>query len=60
MPTVEEQEAHLAYMRAWLKKCNEDAIAEIEAQLKTERNPYTREDLERRLADYKESLANVK
>ncbi len=59
MPTIEEEDAHVAYMRAWLKKCNEDAIAKVEAQLETEKNPYNREDLERSLAGYKELLAKV-
>jgi hypothetical protein len=57
MPTVEEEEAHIAYMDAWLKKCRLDSIAEAEARLETERNPYVRESLLETIAHAKAKLA---
>lgn len=59
MPTIEEMDAHIAYMDAWLKKCRLDAIAEAEEQLKTERNSYFRESLLETIAHAKAKLAEM-
>lgn len=59
MPTIEEMDAHIAYMQAWLKKSCEDSIAEDEAQLVTERNPYFRESLLKAIAANKARLAEM-
>jgi len=43
--TVEEMDAHAAYMDAFLKKLRDDMIAEATEELATEKNPYMREFL---------------
>lgn len=56
MPTIEEMDEHRAYLKAHLKKCHEDNVAEITEELKTEKNPYFRESLEKRLDESKRVL----
>ena len=41
--TIEEMEAHAAYMDAHLRKLHHDMIAEATEELATEKNPYRRE-----------------
>jgi hypothetical protein len=41
--TVEEMEAHAAYLEAFHKKMRDDMIAEATEELATETNPYARE-----------------
>ncbi|HEX6352082.1 hypothetical protein [Actinophytocola sp.] len=43
--TIEEMDAHIAYLDAFHRKMREDMIAEATAQLETEKNPYVRESL---------------
>lgn len=43
--TIEEMDAHIAYMDAHLRKLHHDMIAEATQRLATEKNPYTRERL---------------
>jgi hypothetical protein len=49
--TVEEMEAHAAYMDAFLKKLHDDMIAEATEELTTEKNPYMREFLTKHIED---------
>lgn len=43
--TIEEMEAHAAYLDAFHKKLRDDMIAEATEELATEKNPYAREFL---------------
>jgi hypothetical protein len=43
--TVEEMDAHAAYLDAFHKKLRDDMIAEATEELATEKNPYAREFL---------------
>jgi hypothetical protein len=52
--TVEEMDAHMAYMEAHHKRLYEDMVAECTEQLATEKNPYTREFLLKHLEELHE------
>lgn len=43
--TLEEMEAHAAYLDAFHRKFRQDMIAEATEELATEKNPYVRESL---------------
>lgn len=43
--TIEEMDAHAAYMDAHLRKLHNDMIAEATEELAKEKNPYAREFL---------------
>jgi hypothetical protein len=47
--TIEEMDAEIARMDAFLKKLNDDMIAEVTEEIAQEKNPYAREDLVRHL-----------
>lgn len=50
MMTIEEMDAHLAYMEAHNKRLYEEMVAECTEELATQRNPYRREFLRKHLA----------
>lgn len=49
--TIEEMEAHAAYLDAFHKKLHDDMIAEATEELATEKNPYVREFLIKHIED---------
>jgi hypothetical protein len=49
--TVEEMDAHAAYLDAFHKKLRNDMIAEATEELATEKNPYAREFLIKHIED---------
>jgi hypothetical protein len=58
--TVEEMEAHAAYMDAFLRKSRQDWIAELTEELAAEKNPYAREWLTEAIEKEKKALATGK
>jgi hypothetical protein len=53
VPTIEEMDAELAWLRANLRRNVAQAIAEITEELETETNPYAREFLEGKLKQFR-------
>jgi hypothetical protein len=49
--TIEEMDAEIARMDAYLRKLNRDMIAEATEELATEKNPYAREWLIKHIED---------
>jgi hypothetical protein len=50
VPSIEEMDAHIAYLHAFNKKVRDEALADYRAELEKEKDPFEREWLRKQIA----------